>query len=152
MPPSNTLSKLSRLRRIMLNEPGIVRIGLLEPEKTLHLLAAPEGMGNAAYKSQRSGSRSSLAFRYNLLHKAFIFVSFTVVQWRILHDLSGRKPDKSLWTQKTPRKIKVNFIRQSMRKNLLQILWDIRGRGVVIRMPMDGIGDGQRQRQNCALG
>ena len=136
----------------MLNEPGVVRIGLFEPEKTLHLLAAPKGMSNAAYKSQRGGSRSSLAFRYNFFHKAFIFVSFAVVQWWILHNLSGRKPDKSLWTQKTARKIKVNLIRQPMSKYFLQILRDIRGRRVVARMSMGGIDNSQRQWQNCTLG
>ena len=93
VPPSNTIHELRRLRRVVTNEFGSCRSGLVEPEQLVHLPVRPEVVRDAGDQRKRRRPGTGLSIRNNFFHEPLVFVGFPVVQWWVLHDLSAGQPN-----------------------------------------------------------
>jgi hypothetical protein len=106
-------------------------------------------MCDAADQCQRSGPWSGLTVRNDFLDKSFIFGGFSVVQWRTLHDLPGGEPHEGLRAKKPSGQVEVDFIRQAISKNFMQVLRNVCSRGMVRVMIWVPVvwrgGDGERK-------
>lgn len=109
----------------------VVGCWLFEPKVPADLAVQPKAMADTADESQSSGPRPGLSICDDLFHEAFVLGSFSVVQWRALHDLSGREPNKSLRTKKSTRKIEIDFIRKPVREDFVQVLGNVGSCGVM---------------------
>ena len=147
VPAGNPFSQLSRLLGVMLDRLLAMRRRRLKPEEAGDFPVGPECVCNAADKRECRRPWTSLAIRNHLLHEPLVFGSFAVVQWRVLDDLARSKPDKRLWSEKSSRQIEVYFIGEAVREDLMEVLRNIRGRGVVgmvVRVPVGArrVGNG----------
>jgi len=125
----------------------VVCVWLFEPEKALDFLGRPETVCNTAHESKSGCPWSSLSISDDLLHEAFIFRRFPIVQRGILNDLSAREPDEGLWPQQASGKIIINFIGEAIRKYLVEVLRDVRGGRMVGMIVGVSMASGSRDCQ-----
>jgi len=124
---------------------------IFEPEITHHLSVVPEGVCYAAYQRKGSRAGTSLPLGDDLLDKSLVLGGFSVVKgWR-LDNLTTRQPNERLRTQETSRQVEIDFIWQSVGKDVVQVQGYVRcGRmvGMVVRGTVGRRRDDERKRHD----
>lgn len=124
--------------------------GILEPEITRHLSVVPECVCHAAYQRKCRRAWTSLPVGNDLLDESLILGGFAIVKGWWFNNLTARQPNERLGTQQTSGQIEINFVRQSVSKDLVEVRGDVRcGRmvGMVTRVSVGGrCGDNEGKR------
>ena len=141
VPAGDALSELGRLLRVVGN--GLLRRGLFEPEVARDLLRLPERMHYARDERKRGRSGPSLAVRDNLLDEPPVFRRLTIIERRVLDNLTCGEPDQGLRTEKASREVEVDLIWEAVGEDFMKVGGNVCCSGmvrVVVRMPVWGRG------------
>lgn len=108
------------------------RHAVLEPKVREDLPPIPEVVGNAADKSKCCGTRTGRALCNNFLDESLVLVRLAVVQRWVFGNLPRGEPDEDLGTDEPAGEIEVNFVREPVGENIVEVLGNVRGGEVVV--------------------
>ncbi len=104
---------------------------MLEPKCAGNLPDSPEIVRDAANQGECGCTGAGLSFCDDFLDEPPIFVRLSVIQRWVFDDLPAGKPHQRLRAHEPARQVEIDFVRQSVSKDFVQICWNVRGGGVV---------------------
>ena len=104
---------------------------MLEPKRARNLPDGPEIVRDAANQGKSGRTGAGLPFCDDFLDKSPIFVRFSVIERWVFDYLPASKPYQRLWAQEPTRQVEIDFVRQSVSEDFVQIRRNISGGGVM---------------------